>query len=55
MSNVETDVDLVFNENSTETLPESSEVVETLATAINSPPSSFNLTVVPGSISVISK
>ncbi|XP_076156757.1 uncharacterized protein LOC143139841 isoform X2 [Alosa pseudoharengus] len=55
MDNVETDVDLVFNDTSPEPLPESSDVVETLANALNDSTSGFNLTVVPGSISVTSK
>ncbi|KAG5265597.1 hypothetical protein AALO_G00244240 [Alosa alosa] len=55
MDNVETDVDLVFNDTSPEPLPESSDVVETLANALNDSTSGFNLTVVPGSISVTSE
>ncbi|XP_041926141.1 location of vulva defective 1-like [Alosa sapidissima] len=50
VDNVETDIDVVFNENSIEPLPTSSAVVEALATAVNDSNLGFNLFVVPGSI-----
>ena len=55
MDQVETDLDLVFNETSTEPLPQNSEVVETLVDAMNDTTSGFDVDVVPGSIVVTSK
>ncbi|XP_048092652.1 uncharacterized threonine-rich GPI-anchored glycoprotein PJ4664.02-like [Alosa alosa] len=55
VDNVETDIDVVFNENSIEPLPTSSAVVEALATAVNDSNLGFNLFVVPGSIFVRSE
>ena len=55
MDEVETDLDLVFDETSTEPLPQSSEVVETLVTAVNDPNSGFDVEVQPNSIVVTSK
>ncbi|KAG5261220.1 hypothetical protein AALO_G00301380, partial [Alosa alosa] len=52
---VETDVDVVFNETSIEPLPTSSAVAEALAIAVNDSNSGFNLSVVPGSIFVRSE
>lgn len=49
-SEVETDIDIVFNETAVEPLPASSVVAETLAIADSN--SGFNLSVVPGSIFV---
>ncbi|XP_041926718.1 uncharacterized protein LOC121690302 [Alosa sapidissima] len=54
MDEVETDIELVFNEDSTEPLPQSSDVVNTLVTAMTSPNSGFNLTVLADSIRVTS-
>lgn len=45
----------MFNDTSPEPLPESSDVVETLAEAIKNPTSSLNQIVVTGSISVTSE
>ena len=55
MDSVETDLDLEFNETSTEPLPQSSEVVETLVDAVNDPTSGFDVEVVAESIVVTSK
>ena len=55
MDSVETDLDLEFNETSTEPLPQSSEVVETLVTAVNDLNSGFDVEVQPNSIVVTSK
>lgn len=55
MDSVETDVELVFNEASTEPLPESTDVTTTLSTALTNPPSGFNLTVIADSIIVMSE
>ena len=55
MDSVETDLDLEFNETSTEPLPQSSEVVETLVDAVNDPTSDFDVEVVAESIVVTSK
>lgn len=55
MDNVETDIDLQFNQSSTEPLPKSKDVVETLVKAINNSTSGFNLSVVNNSIAVTSK
>ncbi|KAL7855865.1 hypothetical protein AOLI_G00194690 [Acnodon oligacanthus] len=52
--NVEADVQLIFNENSTTSIPTSTEVVSTLKEAISNPNSGFNLTVDPTSITVLS-
>ncbi|XP_048092651.1 cell wall protein DAN4-like [Alosa alosa] len=54
-SEVETDIDVVFNETSIEPLPTSSVVIEALAIAINDLNSGFNISVVPGSIFVRSE
>ncbi|XP_062373298.1 mucin-5AC-like [Sardina pilchardus] len=51
MDNVETDIQLVFNADSTEPLPQSDDVVQTLVTAVNS---GFELPVDPNSIVVTS-
>ena len=55
MDSVETDLDLEFNETSTEPLPQSSEVVETLVNAANDNSSGFNVDVRADSIVVTSK
>ena len=55
MDSVETDLDLEFNETSTEPLPQSSEVVETLVNAVNDNSSGFNVDVRVDSIVVTSK
>lgn len=55
MENVETDIELVFNEDSTEPLPENTDVVQTLVTAVSNPNSGFNLTVDSESIVVTSE
>ena len=55
MDSVETDLDLEFNETSTEPLPQSSEVVETLVNAVNDTTSGFDVDVVAESIVVTSK
>ena len=55
MDSVETDLDLEFNETSTEPLPQSSEVVETLVNAANDNSSGFDVEVQPNSIVVTSK
>ena len=55
MDSVETDLDLEFNETSTEPLPQSSEVVETLVNATNDNSSGFNVDVRADSIVVTSK
>ncbi|XP_031440589.1 uncharacterized protein LOC105895406 [Clupea harengus] len=54
MDSVETDLDLEFNETSTEPLPQSSEVVETLVNAVNDNSSGFNVDVRVDSIVVTS-
>ena len=55
MDEVEADLDLMFDETSTEPLPQSSEVVETLVDAVNDPTSDFDVEVVAESIVVTSK
>ena len=55
MDEVEADIDLVFDETSTEPLPQSSEVVDTLVNAVNDQNSGFNVEVQPDSIVVTSK
>ena len=55
MDRVETDLDLEFNETSTEPLPQSSEVVETLVSAVNDNSSVFDVDVRVDSIVVTSK
>ena len=55
MDSVETDLDLEFNETSTEPLPQRSEVVETLVNAVNDNSSGFNVDVRVDSIVVTSK
>ena len=55
MDEVEADLDLMFDETSTEPLPQSSEVVETLVNAVNDNSSGFNVDVRVDSIVVTSK
>ncbi|XP_066505697.1 poly(A) polymerase-like [Hoplias malabaricus] len=52
--NVEADVQLIFNENSTKPLPDATDIVSTLKNAISNPSSGFNLTVDLNSITVVS-
>lgn len=54
-TNVEAEVQLVFNENSTKPVPPGPELVVTLKEAVSNPSSGFNLTVDPNSITVVSK
>ncbi|XP_049328033.1 uncharacterized protein LOC125787626 [Astyanax mexicanus] len=53
-SNVEADVQLIFNENSTKPVPATADIVDTLKGAISNTSSGFNLTVDPASITVLS-
>ncbi|KAL7841254.1 hypothetical protein SRHO_G00249450 [Serrasalmus rhombeus] len=52
--NVEADVQLIFNENSTKPIPAATEIVSTLKEAISNPNSGFTLPVDPTSITVVS-
>ncbi|XP_062393400.1 mucin-2-like isoform X2 [Sardina pilchardus] len=54
VDDVETDVELVFNENSTESLPESADIVNTLKEAVSDPASNYTLPVNVDSIKVTS-
>ncbi|XP_049328477.1 uncharacterized protein LOC111197087 isoform X27 [Astyanax mexicanus] len=53
-TDIETDLELIFNENSTKPLPSSTDVVSTLKEAISNPSSGFNLAVDPAKIVVVS-
>lgn len=53
--NVQADVELVFNEKSTEPIPSSNAIVETLKEAAAAPDSTFNLTIDTNNIIVVSK
>lgn len=53
--NVEAELELVFNETSTEPIPANNEIVETLKVAATTSDSGFNLELVVSSISVVSK
>ena len=55
MDEVEADLDLMFDETSTEPLPQRSEVVETLVNAANDNSSGFSVDVRADSIVVTSK
>ena len=55
MDEVITDLDLEFNETSIEPLPQSSEVVEALVSAVNDNSSGFDVVVEVDSINVTSK
>ncbi|KAL7855867.1 hypothetical protein AOLI_G00194710, partial [Acnodon oligacanthus] len=52
--NVEADVQLIFNENSTKPIPAATDIVSTLKEAISNPNSGFALSVDPTSITVVS-
>ncbi|XP_062388085.1 uncharacterized protein LOC134076815 [Sardina pilchardus] len=54
VDDVETDVELVFNENSTESVPESADIVNTLKEAVSDPASNYTLPVDVDSIKVTS-
>lgn len=49
----EAEVELVFNETSTEPIPQGADVVNTLREAVSNPNSTFNLSVDPDSITFI--
>lgn len=53
--NVQAEVEIVFSEKSTEPIPSSTSIVETLKEAATNPNSGFNITVDANTISVISK
>ncbi|KAK1792846.1 hypothetical protein P4O66_012750 [Electrophorus voltai] len=53
-NNVQADVQLIFNENSTKPIPASTEIVNIFQAAITNPNSGFNLTVDAASITVTS-
>lgn len=53
--NVQVDIEVVFNQNATEPIPENNDIVQALKDAAVNPASGFNLSVDVNSIMVISK